>query len=708
MCRKLMYFISLVLIFTLAGGISAQDANVNIRPLDEPGPVLDGVMDEVWSFSTEQSINITIAGTEPDSSADCSGSWWALWDWEYLYLLVDAHDDALVQDSDPTQGWLDDRIEVFIDGENNKGTSTDESSFQYCFRWNHGNVEIPVEWYNSPGSLEGVEYAVVATDSGYLLEIALPWLTMIGRSPPANHLFGIDVVINDDDDGGDRDTQVATYLEVTDNPHNPSLWGTAKLIAGKKASGPNPANGSLLTEFPGGILGANLSWQPGISAASHDVYFGDNYADIEVGTGETFRGNQTGTYFLAGYGYTPNDPAPTGFVPGTTYYWRIDEVEADGVTKYTGDVWSFTIPSTKAYNPTPADGAKFIDIDTDLSWEKGLGAIMQTVYIGDDYNAVSNATTGGILVGGATTYDPGTLELEKLYYWRVDTDGVYGQATGDVWSLTTARLGGGVRGDYYHWTDPSVVNTGDPGPAHPFQMFVLSRTDPQIDFSWGNGSPDASINVDDFSVIWAGEIEAAFTETYTFYTNTDDGVKLWVDGKLIVDNWTNHATTEDNGTIDLVAGQQYSLEYWFYERGSGAVAELRWSSDSTPKQLVPQAALSPPIKASGPSPANGATGVKMTPTLTWNAGDFAVSHQVYFGTDTDAVLNATTASPEYIGTRALGNESYNPGKLAWDTTYYWRIDEVNTLNPDSPWIGNLWSFTTGDFLVVDNFDHFFH
>jgi hypothetical protein len=70
------------------------------------------------------------------------------------------------------------------------------------------------------------------------------------------------------------------------------------------------------------------------------------------------------------------------------------------------------------------------------------------------------------------------------------------------------------------------------------------------------------------------------------------------------------------------------------------------------------------------------------------------------------VKNATAASPEYKGTKALGDESYDPGKLPWAITYYWRVDEVNGINPDSPWVGNIWTFTTGDFLVVDDFEDY--
>jgi len=110
--------------------------------------------------------------------------------------------------------------------------------------------------------------------------------------------------------------------------------------------------------------------------------------------------------------------------------------------------------------------------------------------------------------------------------------------------------------------------------------------------------------------------------------------------------------------------------------------------------------------AGAPTPANGAVDVKQTTILTWSYGVFADSHQVYFGTDKDAVKNADTSSPEYKGSGNLGSESYDPGLLQWDTTHYWRIDEVNNTNPDSPWTGPLWSFTTANFLVVDNFESY--
>jgi len=449
-----------------------------------------------------------------------------------------------------------------------------------------------------------------------------------------------------------------------------------------KAHSPMPVDGSLYVN-----TWASLTWLAGDTAASHDVYFGETFADVNEGTGDTFQVNQTGDYFVLGFsGY----PYPDGFTPGTTYYWRIDEVEADGVTKNKGDVWSFTVPPRKAYLPNPRDGAKFVDANVDLSWTPGRDAKLHTVYFGESFDDVNSAADG--LPQTDASYDPGSLDDAKIYYWRVDEFDGLTIHQGDVWSFMTVSPGGGVRGMYYRTGDLS-------GEA------VINRVDPEIDFDWVDGSPDSSLQADIFSVRWTGELEVEFSETYTFYANTDDGVRLWINNELVIDRWVDRrAPTEAKGTVDLIGGQRCPIVMEYYESGGNAVAQLSWENSSMDKQIVPQAALSLPVRASNPNPRNGATGTRTVPTLTWNSGDNAISHEVYFGTDADAVANATQASPEYKGTKALGDESYDPGKLAWSTSYYWRIDEVNGTNPDSPWIGNAWTFITGDFLVVDDFE----
>jgi hypothetical protein len=396
-------------------------------------------------------------------------------------------------------------------------------------------------------------------------------------------------------------------------------------------------------------------------------------------------------YYVAG---CPTYAYPDGLENGKTYYWRIDEVnDADPNSPWKGNVWSFMVPPRMAYNPVPADGARFIDPDVLLSWTAGFGAKLHNVYFGDNFDDVNNATGGPPL--GITTYALDTLELEKTYYWRVDEFDAVNTYKGDVWSFTIAKEGGGIKGEYYN----NMNLSGIP---------VLVRTDPQINFYWNPGpNPPPGINEDSFSVRWTGEVEAAFSEPVTFITGSDDGVRLYFDGVLIIDDWTDHDRTENSSEpIELVTGQSYEIVMEGYENAGEAEWQLYWQSPSMPRQLVPQAALSPPIKAGSPNPSNGAVDVKQTQILSWSPGENAASHDVFFGTDEEAIKNANTGSIEYKGSRDLGSESYDPGKLEWDAIYYWRVDEVNNANPESPWAGNLWSFTTANFLVVDDFESY--
>jgi hypothetical protein len=304
------------------------------------------------------------------------------------------------------------------------------------------------------------------------------------------------------------------------------------------AHNPNPSNGVEVQD-----TWSSITWAPGNTAVSQDVYFGDNFDDVNAGAESTSLGNQTETDIVVGF---PGFAFPDGLVPGTTYYWRIDEVEADGTTKHKGFVWSFSIPPQTAYNPEPADGSVSIDPNDDLNWTEGFGSILHYVYFSDNFDEVNAAA--GALPHGSTRYEPGPLKLAQTYYWRVDEFDIFETYKGDVWSFTT----------------------------------------------------------------------------------------------------------------------------------QGAV--------------------------SNPSPANGAVDVTQTPVLTWSHGIFADSHQIYFGTDIDAVKNADASSSEYKGTGNLGSESFDPGQLEWNTTYYWRIDEANNANADSPWTGLLWSFSTADFLIIDDME----
>jgi hypothetical protein len=139
--------------------------------------------------------------------------------------------------------------------------------------------------------------------------------------------------------------------------------------------------------------------------------------------------------------------------------------------------------------------------------------------------------------------------------------------------------GTGLKGDYFDNRD--------------FTSLKLTRTDPTINFTWGTGSPSSSIGADTFSARWTGQIEAPATGTYTFITRSDDGVRLWVNGQQLVNNWTNHSPTDNSGNIDLVAGQKYSIKLEYYENTGGAVSQLSWIYPGQTKQIIPQAYLYP-------------------------------------------------------------------------------------------------------------------
>jgi len=324
-------------------------------------------------------------------------------------------------------------------------------------------------------------------------------------------------------------------MRVTAEGHD-TLSISAVPVPPDTAHKPTPRDGAMIEQ-----TWVTLDWAPGKSAVSHDVYLGENFDDVSAGTGDTFQGNMAETTLIAGF---PGFPVPDGLVPGKTYYWRVDEInDANAASPWIGNVWSFSVQPYTAYDPDPADGAEFVDLNVTLGWSPGYGAALHTVYAGTSFDDVNDAAGGS--PRGTTTYSPGPLEREKVYYWRVDEFSPPITHKGDIWAFTT----------------PGAV-----------------------------GNPD---------------------------------------------------------------------------------------------------------------PANGAVDVSMIAKLSWTPADNAASSDLYFGADVDAVKNATTASPEYMGNKALGSESYDPGKLAFDVPYYWRVDAVY---PNETVKGLLWSLATADFIGVDDFE----
>jgi glucose/arabinose dehydrogenase len=142
-----------------------------------------------------------------------------------------------------------------------------------------------------------------------------------------------------------------------------------------------------------------------------------------------------------------------------------------------------------------------------------------------------------------------------------------------AYAVSGSSSGTGLRGEYYNNSD--------------FTALFMTRTDLAVNFNWSAGA-EPGMGVDTFSIRWTGRVQAPVSETFTFYTQSDDGVRLWVNGVLLIDNWTIHALREDRGSIALIAGQSYDIRVEYFEAGGPAAMRLAWSSPSMPKQIVPK------------------------------------------------------------------------------------------------------------------------
>jgi hypothetical protein len=288
-------------------------------------------------------------------------------------------------------------------------------------------------------------------------------------------------------------------------------------IAGNQpfASRPDPKDGALHES-----MWVTLSWTPGNFAVSHDVYLGDNPDDVNEATrdSEFFQGNQDLTFYIAGF---PGYAYPDGLVPGTTYYWRIDEVnDADPDSPWKGEVWSFSIPPKTAYDPGPADGAELVDLNVRLTWTAGFGAKFNYVVFGEDFDEVSSAAMG--VPSGTASYTPGPLKLAKTYYWRIDEFDGFETHKGEVWSFTTE---GSVSG---------------PNPAN-----GAVGVNPTVTLSWDAGGITASHEV--YFGADADAVKNATTTSPEYKGPKALGEESYDPGKLILNTTYYWRIEEVNG-----------------------------------------------------------------------------------------------------------------------------------------------------------------
>lgn len=185
-------------------------------------PVVDQNIESVWGIAPVKTISNVVIGSVPSGYG---GSWRALYDNTNLYILVQVNDATKVNDSGGNW-WMDDAVEVFIDGDNSKGTTYDGvNDFQLGFRWNDNTLHVGG---NSVNRTTGINFSMCGTATGYNLEVAIPWST-IGVTPALGKPIGLDIQLDNDDNGGDRDAQVTTFATNTTAFQNPSVFGTVYL-----------------------------------------------------------------------------------------------------------------------------------------------------------------------------------------------------------------------------------------------------------------------------------------------------------------------------------------------------------------------------------------------------------------------------------------------------------------------------------------------
>jgi len=511
-----------------------------------------------------------------------------------------------------------------------------------------------------------------------------------------------------------------------------------------KAEKPNPPDGAV------GVTTPVLQWQAGETAAWHDVYFGTDPDALEF---QVHYGRLQTVYYHQ-----------AGVTPGTTYYWRIDEVEADETTIHTGNVWSFTVPALTAWNPDPPDGAKWIPRDVTLSWSAGWGSIMYQVYLSADLDAVTNGTTEadkGML--GTTSYAAEGLDRETTYYWRVDAfDDKGAWHTGDVWSFTTipeiaitdphltgwwrfdegsgtialdwsghdlhATLEGDPQwvpgydgdalefdglGDYVNIsypTDPTVYTiTAWVQVAQTSPVSIVVRTSPSgptthwshqlriQDGTFRHYTYDGS----ERHVLGTTPVEAG-TWYFLAATATNDGLmRLYVNGRE-EGTATTLGTLWPDGDRFLVGSNSGHGMGWY----EGLIDDVRIYDQALSYTEIQQVMRIDPLAAWNAHPSNGAlVDIDSATPLSWSPGDNAAQHDVYFGTDKDAVEDADTTTTGIYRGRQDPNTYTPPEGLEWGGgPYYWRIDEFNT--DATITTGRVWNFTVANYLIPDDFESY--
>ena len=277
-----------------------------------------------------------------------------------------------------------------------------------------------------------------------------------------------------------------------------------------------------------------------------------------------------------------------------------------------------------------------------------------TGHVPSGYPLTYQWQTNGVDITGETsaTLSLPNAQIANAGPYDVIVNNSFGSVTSAVVNLDVATVapgnGTGLLGAYYttHYSTNAFISATGP---------TLSRVDPTVDFNFGTGSPSALVSTDYFTIRWTGQVQALGDDTYTFSTISDDGVRLWVNGQKLVDNWTPHGPTTNSGSIALSGSQKYSVQFEYFEAAVSAVAKLWWSNASggvtfeaiPAQQLYPATSSQPAVPTLGFLPSDSTNIV-----FSWGPGQGSIVWSTnVLGPYTNRVYGVT--SP-YTFTNAIG------------------------------------------------------
>ncbi|HWD91376.1 MAG TPA: chitobiase/beta-hexosaminidase C-terminal domain-containing protein [Verrucomicrobiae bacterium] len=393
---------------------------------------------------------------------------------------------------------------------------------------------------------------------------------------------------------------------------------------------------------------------------STDGYANKGAATVSISANGT--GNAIAWALYNSGGQSPATPCVLRAYNATNLTQRLYASDQIPSRDSAGDAVKFT-------TPTIANGKVYVGAQYSLTVYGLAASFVNTPVISPNGGVFTNSVTVTLSDGttGATIYytlDGTTPTTDSTLYTGpfVLTNSVSVTAaafkSGSVSSGTTSASfinssaigsGTGLFGQYWaNTTSGAFIAAGfNTAPT-------MTRTDATVNFDWSTTPPSANVGPNTYVVRWTGAVQPQFDETYTFYTTTDDGVRLWVNGQLLIDKWVDQGPTTWSGQITLAAQQRYNIQMDFYQNGGGSQAQLFWSSLSTgPMTIIPQTQLYP---VTNPPPSV----VLTAPT---NGASYTASASVTLSADAGAQYNDLNRVDFYAGTTLLGSVSNAPYTL---------------------------------------------